>query len=138
VNRLAVTTRLAAPAEAVFDAILDIEALGEEIPAFQAVEVHDRDGESYLATMREHYGGRDVTITSRFTWERPAWVAYEHVDGPYGVNRGRFRIEPDGDGTRLRHEHETEQEIGEGTTLRSEWLALMESQHAAIERIARR
>lgn len=136
-NTLTVETVLDAPVAAVFDAILDIEALGEEIPAFQRVEVRDRTADGYTATMHEHYGGRDVVITSRFHWAVNQWVAYEHVDGPYGVNRGRFVVSGEGELTRLVHEHETEQEIAEGTPLRADWIALMDDQHAAIERIAR-
>jgi ribosome-associated toxin RatA of RatAB toxin-antitoxin module len=136
-NRLTVETVLAAPVAAVFDAILDIEALGEEIPAFQRVEVRDRTHDGYVATMHERYGGRDVVITSRFRWAENEWVSYEHVDGPYGVNRGRFVVSPEGEGTRLVHEHDTEQDISDGTALRADWIALMDDQHAAIERIAR-
>jgi hypothetical protein len=137
VNTLTVETVLDAPVAAVFDAILDIEALGAEIPAFQRVEVHERTADGYLATMHEHYGGRDVVITSRFRWADGEWVSYEHVDGPFGVNRGRFVVSSEGDGTRLVHSHETEQDIDEGTALRADWIALMDQQHAAIERIAR-
>ena len=136
-NKLTVETMLDAPVAAVFEAILDIEALGEEIPAFQRVEVRDRTDDGYVATMHEHYGGRDVVITSRFRWAVDQWVSYEHLDGPYGVNRGRFVVSREGEGTRLVHEHETEQDIAEGTALRAEWIALMDDQHAAIERIAR-
>ena len=114
----------------------DIEALGAEIPAFQRVEVRERDEHGYLATMYEEYGGREVVITSRFAWSRPDWVSYEHVDGPFGVNRGRFSLAEADGGTLLRHEHETEQDIAEGTKLREDWLALMAQQHAAIGRIA--
>jgi ribosome-associated toxin RatA of RatAB toxin-antitoxin module len=137
VNRLVVETPIAAPVDAVFEAVRDIEALGEEIPAFQRVEVGERGDDSYLATMYEEYGGREVVITSRFAWSEPEWVSYEHVDGPFGVNRGRFVLSPaEGGGTVLRHEHETEQDISEGTKLRDDWLALMADQHAAIARIA--
>jgi|GEM_PF-6650460 len=135
-STLTVETVLAAPVAAVFDAILDIEALGAEIPAFQRVEVRDRTDDGYVATMHEHYGGRDVVITSRFRWATNEWVSYEHLDGPYGVNRGCFVVSADDAGTRLVHEHETEQDISEGTALRAEWIALMDDQHAAIERIA--
>jgi ribosome-associated toxin RatA of RatAB toxin-antitoxin module len=136
VNTLTVETVLAAPVASVFAAILDIEALGVEIPAFQRVEVRDRTDDGYVATMHERYGGRDVVITSQFRWAENEWVSYEHLDGPYGVNRGRFVVSAEGDATRLVHEHETEQDIAEGTALRADWIALMDDQHAAIERIA--
>lgn len=136
-NVLVVETPIAAPVDAVFEAVRDIEALGEEIPAFQRVEVGERGDDSFLATMYEEYGDRQVVITSRFAWSEPEWVSYEHVDGPFGINRGRFVLTAAGEGrTLLRHEHETEQDISEGTKLRDDWLALMADQHAAIGRIA--
>jgi hypothetical protein len=135
-NRLVVETPIAAPITAVFETVRDIEALGQEIPAFRRVEVGERGDDYYLATMYEEYGGREVVITSRFRWSEPAWVSYEHVDGPFGVNRGRFSLSPAAGGTLLRHEHETEQDISEGTKLRDDWLALMADQHAAIGRLA--
>lgn len=135
-NALTVETVLDAPLAAVFAAILDIEALGAEIPAFQRVEVRERSDDGYVATMHEHYGGRDVVITSRFRWADGRWVSYEHLDGPYGVNRGRFSVSAEGGRTRLTHAHETEQDIAEGTSLRADWIALMNDQHRAIERIA--
>ena len=84
--------------------------------------------------MYEHYGGRDVVVTSRFQFERPKWVSYEHVQGPYGVNTGRFTLEPTLGGTRLEQIHETEQDIAEGTPLREAWLKLMHDQLEAIRR----
>jgi hypothetical protein len=136
VNRLLVETSIGAPVEAVFEAVRDIEALGEEVAAFQRVEMGERGDDFFFATMYEEYGGREVVITSRFAWSEPEWVSYEHVDGPFGVNRGRFVLSRAGAGTLLRHEHETEQDISDGTKLREDWLALMAEQHAAIGRLA--
>jgi ribosome-associated toxin RatA of RatAB toxin-antitoxin module len=135
-NELVVETVVAASPQAVFEAVRDIEAMERELPAFQRVEVAERTPEGFVATMYEEYGGREVVITSRFRWAEGEWVAYEHLDGPYGVNRGRFVVVPHAGGTLLTHTHETEQDISEGTKLRADWIALMHDQHAALERIA--
>jgi ribosome-associated toxin RatA of RatAB toxin-antitoxin module len=129
-------TYVDATPQAVFDAVCDIEARARDVPAFQRVEVSERSDDGFVATMFEHYGGRDVVVTSRFRYDRPHWVSYEHVDGPYGENRGRFTIEPTGGGSRLHQLHETAQDISEGTTLRAEWLQLMAEQLDAIRRAA--
>lgn len=135
-NELVVEAVLSAPPAAVFEAVRDIEAMERELPAFKRVEVSERTPDGFVATMYEEYGGREVVITSRFRWQVGEWVSYEHIDGPYGVNRGRFSVAPHPDGTLLTHAHETEQDISEGTTLRADWVELMDQQHAALERIA--
>jgi ribosome-associated toxin RatA of RatAB toxin-antitoxin module len=135
-NALVVETVIAAPPQAVFEAVRDIEAMERELPAFKRVEVSERTDDGFVATMYEEYGGREVVISSRFAWQEGEWVSYEHIDGPYGVNRGRFTVSPHDGGTLLVHSHETEQDISEGTKLRADWIELMAGQHAALERIA--
>jgi ribosome-associated toxin RatA of RatAB toxin-antitoxin module len=134
--KLEAETYVDAPPEAVFDAVCDIERRARDVPAFQRVELGERTDDGFVATMFEHYGGRDVVVTSRFRFERPRCVSYEHVEGPYGENRGRFTIEQAETGTRLHQVHETAQDVSDGTTLREEWLQLMAEQLDAIRRAA--
>lgn len=129
---------VAAPADAVFDEACDIEARARDLPAFQRVEIGERTADGFVATMWEHYGGRDVVVRSRFRFERPAWITYEHLESPYGENRGRFTIEETPAGTRLHQVHETKLDVSEGTTLREEWLVLIAEQLEAIRAAAER
>jgi muconolactone delta-isomerase len=131
-SRLEAETIVDAPADDVFDEACDIEARARDLPAFQRVEIDERTDDGFVATMWEHYGGRDVVVRSRFRFERPAWVTYEHLESPYGENRGRFTIEETAEGTRLHQVHETKQDVSEGTTLREEWLTLIAEQLEAI------
>ena len=137
-SRLEAETTVAAPTDAVFDETCDIEARARDLPAFRRVQIDERTDAGFVATMWEHYGGRDVVVRSRFRFERPAWVSYEHLESPYGENRGRFTIEPTPEGTRLHQIHETKQDVSEGTTLRDEWLTLMAEQLDAIRAGAER
>lgn len=137
-QKLEISGIVAAPPEAVFEAVCDIEARARDMPAFQRVEIGEQSPRGFVATMHEHYGERDVIVTSRFRFERPHWLTYEHIESPFGENRGRFTIEPVGEATRVHHVHETAQDVSEGTTLRAEWLRLMVDQLDAIRRVAMR
>ena len=137
-SRLETETIVGAPADAVFDETCDIEGRARSMPSFQRVEIDERTDNGFVATMWEHYAGRDVVVRSRFRFERPRWLTYEHLESPYGENRGTFTIEEAPDGTRLHQVHETKQDVSEGTTLRAEWLALMDEQLAAIRSGAER
>lgn len=135
-NKLEATVTVNAPADVTFDAVHDIRARAEDLPAFQSVDIRDETEDGFVATMHEHYGGRDVVVTSQFRFERPAWLTYEHLESPYGANRGKFTIEATGNSCTLHQVHETEQDVSEGTTLREEWSALMHAQLDAIRRAA--
>jgi hypothetical protein len=132
VQQLRVSILIHAPADSIFDEICDLEARVRDTPAYKRVEFLSRDDNGFVATMYEHYGGKDVVVTSRFQFERPRWVTYEHLQGPYGVNRGRFTIEATAGGTQLEQVHETEQDLAEGSALRTEWLNMMHGQLDAI------
>jgi ribosome-associated toxin RatA of RatAB toxin-antitoxin module len=136
VNKLEASTTVNASAEKVFDAVRDIRARAEDMPAFQSVEIRDETDDGFVATMHEHYGGRDVVVTSQFRFERPVWLTYEHLESPYGFNRGRFTIEQRETSCTLHQLHETVQDVSEGTTLREEWLVLMQQQLDSIRRAA--
>lgn len=127
-----------ASATAVFDEVRDIEARARDMPAFDRVEIQERTDNGFVATMWERYGGKEVVIKSRFRFEKPDWLSYEHLESPYGANRGKFTITETPDGTRLHQVHETTQDISEGTALRSEWLELISQQLAAIKAGAER
>jgi hypothetical protein len=137
-TRLERETIVKAPPAAVFDETCDIEGRARDTPAFRRVEIDERSDDGFVATMWEHYGGRDVVVRSRFRFERPSWVSYEHLESPYGDNRGTFSIEETDEGTRLHHVHETRQDVSEGTTLRADWLQLMDEQLAGISAGAER
>jgi hypothetical protein len=138
-SELEAETEVDAPVDAVFDEVCDIEGRARDMPAFQRVEIRDRTDDGFVATMFEHYGGRDVVVTSRMRFERPAWMTYEHLESPHGDNRGRFTISglPDGR-TRLHHLHQTKQDVSAGTALRNDWLLLMADQLESIRRGAER
>jgi hypothetical protein len=127
-----------APRDRVFREICDIEARSRDLPAFRRVEIRERTDDGFIATMFEHYGGRDVVVTSRFRFRRPDWVTYEHVESPYGENSGTFSLTDVSGGTRIDHVHRTEQDISEGATLRGEWIELMDQQLDAIRKAAER
>ena len=129
---------VAAPPNAVFDEVCDIEARALDTPAFKRVEVGERSQDGFVAKMFEHYGGRDVVVTSQFRFERPSWVTYEHIESPHGPNRGKFTIQEANGGTHLHQTHETKLDVSEGTQLRSDWLNLMAEQLDAIRRGAER
>jgi hypothetical protein len=131
-NSLEASTVVRAPAVVVFDEVCNIEGRVRDVPAFQRVDINERSDNGFVATMYESYGGHDLVITSRFRFERPNWVTYEHINGPSGQNRGRFTIRPTPRGTLLHQVHETLLDIAEGSTLRGEWLQLMKQQLDAI------
>lgn len=131
-NSLEASTVVRAPADVVFDEVCNIEGRVRDVPAFQRVEIDERFEGGFVATMYENYGGRDVVVTSRFRFERPFWVTYEHLKGPSGQNRGRFTITATREGTLLHQVHETLMDVDEGTTLRGEWIQLMKQQLEAI------
>jgi hypothetical protein len=135
---LEASTVIPAPLDAVYESVLDFEGRARDMPSFQAIEISDRSEDGFVAKMFEHYGGRDVVVTSRIRFERPSWVSYEHLESPYGENRGRFTLTATAGGTALHHVHETKLDISEGSTLRREWLALMDEQLSAIARGALR
>lgn len=131
-SELTASIEIAAPAEDVFAAMVDIRRRAEDLDAFQRVDVHDETDDGFMATMYERYGGRDVVITSRFRFERPRWLSYEHVDGPYGHNSGLLTIDDHGGRCTLTQTHRTEQDVSPGNPLREQWLALMNQQLTAI------
>ena len=133
-SRLEAETFVEAAPDAVFDEICDVEARARDMPAFQRVEIRARADDGFVATMFEHYGGRDVVVTSQFRFERPSWVTYEHLESPHGRNRGRFTITETPEGSRLHQVHETELDVSEGTALREEWLRLMADQLESVRR----
>jgi hypothetical protein len=135
---LEASTIVRAPAVVVFDEVCNIEGRVRDVPAFQRVEIKERSADGFLATMYERYGGRDLVVTSRFHFERPNWVSYEHINSPMGQNRGRFTITLTREGTLLHQVHETLLDIGEGKPLRGEWLQLMKQQLEAIRAAAER
>ncbi len=130
--------RIRAGAETIFDEICDIEARSEDLPAFERVQIGERSADGFVATMYERYGGREVVITSQFRFERPRWVTYEHLQGPYGENRGRFTITETEDGCVLHQTHETSQDVSEGTELRKLWAEMISQQLEAIRVAAER
>jgi uncharacterized protein YndB with AHSA1/START domain len=135
-HRLEAEVTVNAPAETLFEALVDLRARAKDVPAFQRVTISDQIEHGFVATMHEHYGGRDVRVVSRFRYERPRSLTYEHLDGPYGTNRGTFTIDDDGTQRILRQVHETEQDVSHGTALRADWLELMDQLLASIKRDA--
>jgi ribosome-associated toxin RatA of RatAB toxin-antitoxin module len=127
-----------APADVVFDVLRDIRARADDVPAFQEVEISHETDDGFIATMHEHYGGRDVRIVSRFRFERPVWLTYEHIEGPYGANEGRFTLTTEGTQTTIRQIHRTEQDVSVGSELREQWLKLMRDQLEAVKLAAER
>ena len=135
-SRLSVSTRVRAPADTVFDLLTDVEARVGQVAAYEKVEVTDRSSDGFIARFHEHYGGRDVVILSRFRFDRPRWISYEHIEGPYGTNRGRYEIVPSGDETLVTQTHETEQNIPEGSPLRVQWTSMIEQKLEAVRKEA--
>ena len=129
---LEASTVVRAPAVVVFEEVCNIEGRVRDVPAFQRVDIDERSSDGFTATMYESYGGRDLVVTSRFRFEQPNWVSYEHINSPTGQNRGRFTITSTREGTLLHQVHETLLDIAEGSPLRGEWLQLMKQQLDAI------
>ena len=67
---------------------------------------------------------------------RPRWITYEHMEGPYGTNRGRYEIVPSGDATLVTQTHETEQDISEGSALREQWTLMIQQKLDAVRKEA--
>jgi hypothetical protein len=132
-HKLEAELSVTAPADVLFDALIDLHARSKDVPAFRQVAISNRERDGFTATMHESYGGRDVVIVSRFRYQRPAWLSYEHVQSPYGANRGMFTILDRGNQRVLHQVHETEQDVPEGSALRTEWLDLMGQLLASIK-----
>jgi hypothetical protein len=135
-HRLEAQLVVEAPAEVLFDALCDLRARAKDVPAFEQVVIRESTGDGFIAEMREHYGGRDITVISKFRVERPFSLSYEHLESPYGVNRGKFTIHDTGDRRLLHQVHETEQDVSPGTALRDDWLRLMHEILGSIKRDA--
>ena len=108
------------------------------MPAFDRVEIQERTDNGFVATMWERSAARKSSSSRGSGSREPDWLSYEHLESPYGANRGKFTITETPDGTRLHQVHETTQDISEGTALRSEWLELISQQLAAIKAGAER
>jgi ribosome-associated toxin RatA of RatAB toxin-antitoxin module len=135
-HRLEAEVAVDAPAEVLFEALVDLRARAKDVPAFQRVTISNEEEDGFVATMHEHYGGRDVVVISRFRFQRPRSLSYEHLDSPYGTNKGTFTIDDHGSQRILRQVHDTEQDVSPGTDLRSDWLELMSKLLSSIKRDA--
>src|SRR5262245_50050275 len=107
IHRLEAKVAVDAPTETLFEALVDLRARAKDVPAFQRITISDEVEDGFIATVQEHYGGRDVRVVSRFRFERPRSLSYEHLDSPYGTNRGTFTIADDGTQRILSQVHET-------------------------------
>lgn len=136
IHRLEAEVTVGAPSEAVFDALVDLRARARDVPAFREVAIGGETEDGFIATMHEQYGGRDVVVVSRLRFQRPSWLTYEHLESPYGTNRGTFTIYNDGKRRILRQVHETEQNVSDGTALREDWLEFMRQLLTSIKRDA--
>jgi hypothetical protein len=125
-----------AQADRVFDLLNDGEARVGQVAAYKKVEVADRTADGFIARFHEHYGGHDVVILSRFRFKRPRWITYEHIEGPYGTNRGHYEIVQSGEETLVTQTHETEQDISEGTPLREQWTSMIQQKLDAVRKEA--
>jgi ribosome-associated toxin RatA of RatAB toxin-antitoxin module len=135
-HELELTTRIDTDPQAIFDAVLDIEGQSATMEHLRGVEVLESTPDTKLIRMDEHVDGTDVSVTSRFTFDRPRWVAYEHVESPFGANEGRFEITEHEGHCELRQVHRTEQDLDARPTLRDDWIGMMRRIHATIASMA--
>lgn len=136
-SSIEVSTVLKVTQAEAWDSLYDIEARSAHIESFRGLEVLSRSDDEMIVRMDEHVDGADVTVTSRFRFERPNYLAYEHIEGPFGKNEGRFELSPHAEGCVVLHRHESEQDLDVKTSLRDEWIKMMHNMHATIELVAR-
>ena len=91
---------VAAPAEACFDALADLERYPEWQHAVKAVSVRQRDGDGRpsVVQFRTDAKLREVRYVLRYRYERPQRIAFDYVEGDAKRVAGEFRLQDLGDG----------------------------------------
>lgn len=135
-DEISLTTHLEAEPSAVFAALLDQPGQCELLDHMERVEVLEQNEQDMLVRMHEIVDGAQVTVTSRFRFQPDEWVTYEHVESPFGENRGRFEIVPRTTGCDLKQTHSTEQDLDAVPTLRDDWTRMMASIHSVVGQLA--
>ncbi len=135
-SNIQVETVLHVTPEEAWDSLYDIEERSKHLSSSRGVEIVSSSEDEMIVKMDEVVDGDEVTVTSRFRFLRPEWLAYEHIEGPFGVNQGRFDISAHPEGCLITHRHESEQDLDARPTLRADWIKMMHEMHETIELVA--
>lgn len=135
-NVIQVETVVHVTPEEAWDSLYNIEERSKHLSSSRGVEILSSSADEMTVRMDEVVDGEDVTVTSRFRFQRPSWLAYEHIEGPFGINQGRFDLSPHPEGCLITHRHESEQDLDAKPTLRADWIAMMHEMHETIEMVA--
>ncbi len=88
--------------EQMFDLVIDVERYPEFLPWVAAAQLHEKSGHELLASMEMQRGGVRERFTTRNTFDRPAFMTLQLVQGPFRTLDGRWSFTPIGAaGTRI-------------------------------------
>lgn len=102
---LIVSTFIEAPIEVVFGVLRDVENYPNMFAYVKELHVVQRsdDGNELIADILEDMFGFLKWVRSKFTFEPPSYMEVKQLSGPFKSAIGWFELEPQGDGTLLRH-----------------------------------
>ena len=88
--------------EQMFDLVIDVERYPEFLPWVSGAVLHEKSERDLRATMEMQRAGVRERFATRNTFERPAVMTLQLVDGPFRVLEGRWSFTPIGTaGTRV-------------------------------------
>ncbi len=88
--------------EQMFDLVIDVERYPEFLPWVSGAVLHEKSERDLRATMEMQRAGVRERFSTRNTFERPAVMTLQLVDGPFRVLEGRWSFTPIGTaGTRV-------------------------------------
>jgi ribosome-associated toxin RatA of RatAB toxin-antitoxin module len=82
--------------EQMFDLVVDVERYPEFLPWVAGAVLHERTEHALLASLEMQRGGVRERFTTRNTFDRPAVMTLQLVDGPFRVLEGRWSFTPIG------------------------------------------
>ncbi len=103
--RLVVAVKVKAPMARIFDVLADVERYPKMFRYMHGLRVVEQSDQTVLAEVVEDmFGIKIFRVLTQFTFEPPAKVTIEQVQGPFERAVGWFNLEPQNDGsTRLVH-----------------------------------
>jgi ribosome-associated toxin RatA of RatAB toxin-antitoxin module len=88
--------------EQMFDLVIDVEHYPEFLPWVGGATLHEKSDHDLLATLEMQRAGVRERFSTRNTFERPAFMTMNLIDGPFRVLEGRWTFTPIGSaGTRI-------------------------------------